>query len=250
MRGNPGLWLGVALLVSVCAGAGVAQPTKDHPALGGVWKMAQPRVSLRLETEAPIPFTPQGREQYQRNKAAAVRGDYEFDPTMSRCSSPGAPRIMLSDRPFKIFVRADVISMMFEWNRLLRQVNMNASPSERAWGTVMGDAWGRWEGDTLVIDSRNFKPERLLDDLIPSSDQLRLVEHLRLVNANTMEDRITITDPEMFTRSWDAVVTYQRQPKQTFVEDVCLDRKAAGQAPWPRLPSAPGAKNDMVRAAP
>jgi len=233
MRGNPGLCLGVALLLSVCAGAGVAQPVNDRTALDGVWKIAQPRVSLPLENEAPIPFTPVGREQYERNKAAALRGDYGFDPTLSRCSSPGMPRIMLSDRPFKIFVRANVVSMMFEWNRLLRQVNMGASPSERGWGTVMGDAWGRWEGDTLVIDSRNFKPERLLDDLIPSSEQLRLVEHLRLADADTLDDRITITDPDMFTRSWDAVVTYKRQPKQAFAEDVCLDRKAAGQAPWP-----------------
>lgn len=234
MRIYIGLMLGAALLLpfSVCAAASA----DGRRALDGVWKITRPRPLLSVPTE--VPFTPAGKRAYQRNKAAAERGDFSFDPTMSRCSSPGMPRIMLTDQAFKIFVRADVTSIMFAWNRLLRQIDMRGSPSTRDWGTMMGKAWGSWDKDALVIESRNFERGRLLDGLIPNSEQLRLKERLELIDAETLEDRITITDPEMFTHPWEAVVTYKRQPNQTFAEDVCLDRKATGQTPWP-LPHAP-----------
>lgn len=228
-------FLGIALLaLGAFVNLAAAQSVNPHSAMEGVWQVAQPRSSLRTATDPQIPFTRVGRQQYERNKAAAARGDYAFDRTMLRCSSPGAPRIMLTQRPFKLFVRDDIIYMMFEWNRLLRQVDMRGTVTDDAWGTVMGSASGRWEADTLVIESRGFVRDRLLDDLLPNSEQLRLLERIRLLDANTLEDRITITDPEMFTRSWEARVVYARQPVQTFPEDVCLDRKAAGQSPWPR----------------
>lgn len=228
-------FLDITLLVlGTFVNIAAAQSARNHSAMEGVWQIAQPRSSLRTATDPQIPFTRAGRQQYERNQKAAVRGDYAFDRTMSRCSSPGAPRIMLTQRPFKLFVRDDVIYMMFEWNRLLRQVSMRGTATDLAWGTVMGTAWGRWEADTLVIESRGFTHERLLDDLLPNSEQLRLLERIRLLDANTLEDRITITDPEMYTRSWEARVVYVRQPAQTFPEDVCLDRKAAGQSAWPR----------------
>lgn len=236
MRIYINLVLGAALLLLSPSSIGAATSADMRLALNGVWKIAQPRALLSVPTK--VPFTPVGRRAYHHSKAAAGRGDFGFDPTMSRCSSPGMPRIMLTDQAFKIFVRADVISIMFAWNRLLRQIDMRGSPSAREWGSMMGNAWGSWDKDTLVIESRNFERGRLLDGLIPNSEQLRIKERLKLIDAETLEDRITITDPEMFTRSWEAVVTYRRQPNQTFAEDVCLDRKAAGQAPWP-LPHAP-----------
>jgi len=60
------------------------------------------------------------------------------------------------------------------------------------------------------------------------------VERLRLKDKNTPEDRITITDPKVFTRPWEAVVLYKRVANETFTEDVCLDRKAAGKLPLPK----------------
>jgi hypothetical protein len=131
-------------------------------------------------------------------------------------------------------VRADVVTMMFEWNRLLRQVNLLDEPTEPDWGTVSGRSWGRWEGAELVVRSHGFSRKKLLDNLMPNSDDLQLLERFRLKDRNTLEDRITITDPKVFTKPWDAVLTYKRQPDELFPEDVCLDRKAAGQPPLPR----------------
>jgi hypothetical protein len=98
----------------------------------------------------------------------------------------------------------------------------------------MGHARGRWEGDVLVIETKELADYKLIDGLIQTSDQLNLVEHIRLKDKNTLEERITISDPATFTKPWDAVLTYKRQPDETMAEDVCIERRQAGQSPWPK----------------
>jgi hypothetical protein len=87
-----------------------------------------------------------------------------------------------------------------------------------------------------VVHSSKFATRKLLDNLLPSGEQLELTERFQLRNKNMLENRITISDPENFTRPWDAVVTYKRLADDVFpfAEDICLERKDAGQAPWPR----------------
>lgn len=210
---------------------------QQRPNLEGVWKLPQPQAALLPSDNRPVPFTEKGRAQYEQNKLAAEKGDYAFDATMSRCSSPGLPRLMLTPGLFRIFQRPDVIGMAFEWNRLFRQIDLRSGPHERPLiDTMKGVTYGTWEGGTLMARSYGFSEKTLLDQRIPHSDQLELVERIRLRDRSTLEDRITITDPEMFTRPWDAMLSYKRQPDDAFPfpEDVCLDRKNAGQPPLPR----------------
>jgi hypothetical protein len=63
---------------------------------------------------------------------------------------------------------------------------------------------------------------------------LKLAERIRLKDAGTLEYRVTISDPATFTRSWDAVLTYKRQPDAPLAEDLCLERKRNGESPWPK----------------
>ena len=216
----------------------------DAPNLEGTWKLEHPQTLLVPADGGSMPFTEEGRKKYEANKSAAAKGDYSFDATMSRCSSPGLPRMMLTPDRFRIFQRPTVVAFMFEWNRLLRQVDMPGSLTHlrrqfvggapgAAVGTMKGVTHGHWEGNTLVAESSEFSDAKLLDNLLPSGDQLKLTERIRLRDHNTLEDRITITDPDNFTRSWDTALTYKRQPEATFPEDVCLDRRDAGSPPLP-----------------
>jgi hypothetical protein len=221
------LLLSMASLQAFCAGE----------KMEGVWKLSRPQVLLAPADGSPLPLTEAGRKRYEANKAYAAKGDYEsYDLSMARCSSPGAPRLMLTPDRFRIFSRPAVFYLMFEWNRVLRQVDLDPKKQLEMpdWGTVTGLNRGHWEGEALVVESLGFSRKRLLDNLLPNSEELRLLERIRLVGANTLEDRITITDPEMFTKPWDAVLTYKRQPDEVFPEDVCLDRKDAGQLPLPK----------------
>lgn len=218
----------------------------DSPAIDGTWKIAAEQHSFEPEGGA-IPFTPEGREQYEANRAHREARDFEaYDYTISRCASPGLPRLMLTPDRFRIFQRPGHVLIQFEWNRLYRQIDLGALPQpqlrvaddlpllgagdEALVGRAIPISRGHWEGDTLVVASEGFIDYTLIDDLVPHGYDLKLTERIRLKDENTLENHITIEDPEYFTRPWETVVTYKRQPDTAFREDVCLDRRDAGQA--------------------
>jgi hypothetical protein len=98
---------------------------------------------------------------------------------------------------------------------------------------MTGTSNGHWEGDTLVAETTNISDRTLLDDLVPHTNDLKVTERFRLVDADTLEDRMTIEDPYTFKRPWDALLTFKRQPDALFPEDVCLDRHDAHQPAIP-----------------
>jgi len=205
--------------------------------LEGVWQLATPQLSLVPADGKAIPFIAAGREAYDENRKAAAAGDFSFDATETGCSSPGLPRMMLTPMPMKIFQDSRMVSVLFQWNHLMRQIELvRPATQDLDVPTMMGRSFGHWDGDTLVVESNNFLPQKLLDDLIPSSEDLVLTEYLRLRDHDTLEDRIQIVDPQMFTRKWETVILYKRASDDLFPfrEDVCLDRLKAGQLPLSR----------------
>jgi hypothetical protein len=219
-----------ALTAAMVASALSAQAASN---LQGVWRIANPTVSLQ-PLQGEIPFTAAGKALYDANRAARAKGDFTYDLTQVRCSSPGPSRMMLTPDRFRIFQLPTLITLQFEWNRLYRHVDMRGGNVEDPLiGPMMGLSTGRWSGDDLVITTQYVSDRTLLDALIPHSDALKLTERLRLVDADTLEDRLTVEDPQTFTRPWEASITYRREAEGAFREDVCLDRLEAGQRPLP-----------------
>jgi hypothetical protein len=206
----------------------------DAPMLQGTWKITAPQVSFKPES-GPVSFTAKGRKRYQEHRRELAKGNYEaFDYMTARCASPGLPRLMLTPERFRIWQRAGLTMFQFEWNRLARQVDMGGllpqfntginGGDDAAVGRAVPISKGRWEGDTLVVTTEGFNETTLIDNLVPHGYDLKLTERIRLKDADTLEDRITIVDPEYFTKSWETVVTYKRQPDAAFPEHVCLDK--------------------------
>jgi len=231
---------GCALVAgALLASAGAASAQAAMPDIEGVWKIATPTATLKPLSGA-VPFTAEGQKAYEANRKARAQGKFDdYDITLSRCSNPGVPRLALTPMRFKIWNRQGVVTFDYEWNRALRQINVGVPPQPDLMGqglvpTMTGKSKGRWEGDTLVSVMEGGSDRTLIDDLVPHGYDLKVTERYRLVDANTLEDRITIEDPAYFTRPWDAVVTYKRQPDAIFAEDVCLDRVAAKQPAFPK----------------
>jgi len=223
----------------LCLGkAGVAQPAAA-PKLEGVWQIATPTTRLR-PVSGSVPFTAEGRKAYEANKKLQAQRKFDdYDITLSRCSNPGVPRLALTPMRFKIWDRQKVVTFDYEWNRALRQINVGVPPQPDFMGsslvpTMTGKSEGHWQGDTLVSVMGEASDRTLIDDLIPHGFELKVTERFRLVDVDTLEDRITIEDPEYFSRPWEAVVTYKRQPSAVFPEDVCLDRIQANQPAFPK----------------
>jgi hypothetical protein len=222
--------------------------------LEGTWLVSKPQTLLVPADGSPVPFTAAGRKTYEKNRSSAQGGDLAFDQTIQRCASPGIPRLMFSPKRFKIFERPGKVLFLFEWNHLVRQIDMRDDATiensqalggtgnfafdlyglEDTVGAQVGHSRGHWDGSTLIAETDHFVDFKMFDGLIQTSDQLKLAERIRLTDENTLEYRATITDPATFTKPWDAVLTYKRQPDAPLAEDLCLERKRSGQSTWPK----------------
>jgi hypothetical protein len=216
-------------------------PAADPANLEGTWKLSVPQSAFKPEGGS-IPFTAFGRKRYADNKRDLARGAYEeYDYATARCASPGLPRLMLTPLRFRIWQRPGWIAFQFEWNRLMRQValgsltqpqvNLTSGPGNSEDDALVGRAIpiskGNWERETLVVETEGFRDNTLIDDLVPHGYDLKTTERIHLKDANTLEDRISIEDPKYFTRPWQTVLTYRRQPDDPFPENVCLDTRTA-----------------------
>jgi hypothetical protein len=252
MNGNAhgGFWAALTTVALLLGTATVHAKSN----LEGTWLLSKPLTLLVPADGSPVPFTEEGRKTYEKNRASAQGGDFSFDQSIQRCASPGIPRLMFSPKRFKVFERPGKVLFLFEWNHLFRQIDMRDDATiassaaldntgnfafdlfglEETVGAQVGHARGRWEGLTLVAQTDHFVDFKMFDGLIQTSDQLQLTERIRLKDANTLEYRATIADPATFTKPWDAVLTYKRQPDAPLAEDLCLERKRKGEQTWPK----------------
>jgi len=126
------------------------------------------------------------------------------DPTEHNCYLPGVPRATYMPFPFKITQTAKYIAVSYEFTHSLRSIVMDGSPHpetpEENW---MGISRGHWEGDTLVVDVRNFNDQTWFDHAGNfHSEKLHVVERYTMTDADHILYEATIEDPKVFTRPW------------------------------------------------
>jgi hypothetical protein len=200
--------------------------------LHGVWQVKAHSTQLLPRALERPAFTPAGKEQYEKNRAAVAKHDVAVD-RVQRCASPGMPRIMLFPYPFEFLQESGYIAIVFGWNQVFRQIVLDGSRDSYVLPSAMGFSSGRWDNDTLVVTTTDLSGTSLLDSRgLPHGEKLKLTEHLHLKkNGRTLEDRLTIDDPEFYVRPWDVELEFDRLALAQPDEDVCLDRVAAGHSP-------------------
>jgi hypothetical protein len=221
--------------------AGQANPTASSPAasvpdLSGVWQLHAPsgdRYQLYNLTKDEPPMTPWAEERFKAAKPSfgprAVEDSNDpVNPTTVNamgCFPPGVPRIYLHPFPVEIIQIPGRVIMLFEFDHFIRQIYTDGRGHNTALGpTWMGDAIGKWDGDTLVVDTVGFNDKTWLDrGGHPHSTQLHLVERFRRADHDTLEDDVTIEDPIAYTKPWDAHLTFRLHPKWNIMEQVCED---------------------------
>jgi hypothetical protein len=91
-----------------------------------------------------------------------------------------------------------------------------------------------------MVDSLGFNDATTLDSAgLPHSTEMRVTERIRKLDANTLEDLITINDPKTYTKPWSTRVTYKRQPGARLKEYVCTDSNPEAQVGGPAAPAPP-----------
>jgi hypothetical protein len=171
---------------------------------------------------------PDGKIPYQPWAAAIGRKQLNFakyiDPRTA-CGSGGLSRLMQYD--FQILQHRDYIAMLVEDHHAYRLIAMNGRPHPRPDIKMYnGDATGRWEGNTLVIDVTNLNGHNWLDDSGNFyTDAAHLVERLTLIDADTIHYAITFEDPKAYTRPWTVVWPLRRNedPNYEHIEEACWE---------------------------
>jgi hypothetical protein len=91
----------------------------------------------------------------------------------------------------------------------------------------MNPAWtgysvGRWDGDTLVVDTTGFNGKLWLDQVgHPSTEALHVTERFTRKNLGEMELRVTIDDPKAYTKPWDVKLAWTLVPDTDLIESIC-----------------------------
>ena len=93
-----------------------------------------------------------------------------------------------------------------------------------------GYSAGRWDGDTLVVESNNFRDDQWLDIIgTPMTDAAQVTERFRRVNYGRMEIDVTIDDPKAYTRPWTVRHVQQIILNEDLIEFVCLENQRFGK---------------------
>ena len=210
---------------------------ENKPDLSGVWDKGL------LPGEAPSPgtFSSVGPSRAFRDLQAAVTGELPLLPWAAQLKAtrfgqnskdhpdahclPLHPiQLHLHPQPRKIVQTPNLVLILYEANDGRREIFMDGRklPSDDAQPWWYGYSTGRWEGDTLVVESTGFKNQTWIDEHgTPASDRLKLTERLRRPNYGTLEIQVTVDDTGTFTRPFTFTLQQRLMPDTELIEFVC-----------------------------
>jgi len=223
----------------------ILRTADGKPDLNGIWQamgaahwdlqdhQARSGPVLELGAIAAVPAglsVVEGNEiPYQPWAAAKKKENYENwltrDPEV-KCYLPGIPRATYMPYPFQILqTHNNDILMAYEFASASRLIKMGKTepPPVDTW---MGQSTGRWEGDTLIVDTIGFNDSTWFDRAGNfHSEALHVVERFTPKGPDVLDYQVTIEDPKVFTRPWKIQIPlYRRQDKNVqLMEFKCVE---------------------------
>jgi hypothetical protein len=201
---------GVLAAAALALGLALAAEAQEEPAIAGIWL---PDASRSQRFPAQPPYTEEGRRLVADWRAS--HDPIEDDPGKF-CQSPGMPSLALggADYPVEIVVTPRQVTILMELHQQIRRVFLNQEHPERPFPQRNGHSVGRWDGDTLVIDTVGIKA--LTFGSVPHSDRAHVVERIRTIDGgNALLNEVTITDPVMYSGTITVQQYYRAAPANT-----------------------------------
>jgi hypothetical protein len=209
-----------------------ATPAAGHAAdLTGVW-MSRGLTAIfdpadpRFSKPDTMPMQPWAEAKFKATKPGY--GPYATakseDPTLN-CYPPGMPLILLVPFPVEIIQAPGRVLMYFEFGNHLRQIYTDGrGHPQDVMPTYMGHSIGKWEGDTLVVDTVGLTDKSWIDRAgHPHSEALHIVERIRRVNRDNLQFDLTFDDPKAYTKPWTGKKNFTLVPDGEIMEYVCVD---------------------------
>ena len=222
-----GVWRGVA---APAAGRGRGNqppapppPPPPGPPVAGFRDAAQ-------NVAGGAPMTPWAQDLLKRRVARN-----SLDNPEAHCLPFGLVQFHTQGFPRKYVQTPKLLVILYETHSGIRQVFLDGRALPKLgepepW--YYGYSSGRWEGDTLVVESNNFVEDGWLDIIgTPFTDQGKLTERFRRVSYGRMEIDITIEDPKAYTKPWTVRHNQELMPDTELIEFICLENQRFGTEP-------------------
>ena len=175
----------------------------------------------------PYPkFKGDAAKAYVESEQAKKEGK-SYRDWIGQCYPAGMPVIMTRVWPIAMIQLPTVIYMVSGFENALRIIYLDGrkhTPADEVVRSYNGESIGRWEGDTLVVDTRSMVSDKhVIDDGLPMSDDFRIIERIRLTKGGkTLEDKWTLIDPNNWEGEWTSSHYWKRQDDTDITEVECL----------------------------
>jgi len=217
-------WTVALILLSGAPGieaqtAGESGAGNRVPDLSGIWMLGggmDAGLGGRRFNMAEPPLQPWALEKYQGAREGITDpnegGHDQLDPSYY-CFPPGAARSMIMPFPWEIVQTPEVVYILFEFNSGTRRIYLNQQEHPEEYPeTWMGHSTGKWNDDTLIVDTVSQREETWLDRVgTPHSNELRMIERLWRPGRETLEVEFEFHDSKAFTRPWGGTKQYELQ---------------------------------------
>jgi hypothetical protein len=207
-----------------------AQSRGNPPDISGVWgpyrggRGADPK--LAPPPASPMVLKPEYAKPYEQRRAAETEASNRGEPLATAavlCVPYGMPSMMsVAVYPIEVIETPKQITIVAEAFSEVRRIYMDRPQMkiDDVPPGYYGRSVGRWEGDTLVVDTVGIK-ESVQYQRMPHSDHMRITERMRLAAPDTLHDQITIEDPVVLEKPYTYTLAYRRIPNYEMVEFVC-----------------------------
>ena len=222
VRASPALAAVFAL--SVLAGSAYGQ--SSVPDISGTYWATQYNAKVQLVGGGDLPLTAKGKAAYEKNMASLKDGSLS-DDARKFCTPDGPVRNLATPYPFEIFqAPPGQVTMLHELNHQIRVITLDKPLPKYeelvAFPYYNGHAFGRYESDTLVVQTAGFNEKTFLDATgAPHTDELVTTERIRKISPTQLEIVVNVHDPDYYTRDWQARFVYTLRNDVRIEDYVC-----------------------------
>ena len=187
--------------------------TGDYSSVRTVEREWENRTSLITDPpDGRLPeFTAEAQKRRAANAAARARRPEgpEDRALQERCITYGSPQLTAGYQSYSQIVQGPtMVTIRSEMIHDVRMISLegrpHVPPMVRNW---LGDSRGHWEGDSLVVDTTNYKPTAFQS---VSTEQLHVTERFTRTDAESLKYEITINDPGTWTKPWSLMLPLKR----------------------------------------
>jgi len=204
--------------------------TAQAPDLSGVWQRDPDPYVGDIDYPPPPGGPPPFKEPYASTYKASIQkrdlanksGKQLADDPSVRCIPEGMPTMMGGTYDIEVLQSAHDVVVLAEFLTQTRRIFLNEPlpPLAEISPGYAGYSVGKWEGDTLVVQTAGIR-ESVQFMYMPHSKQMRITERIRQVPGDRLEDRVTIEDPPVFTRPYTFTFGYKRDVGYHILENIC-----------------------------